>query len=103
VSWRSNIERPVDVLEKDFVELEPEFQDTVLGHRSRLREYFEENNEKDVPRHPYKIYSELRKKEGTYKINKTFADKRILAIEWALNYLKEEFEEKWNKKLENSS
>lgn len=101
MSWRHRVGVPGDVLDKDFTELDPEFQDLVLEHRARLREPFEENDEKQIPQHPYKIYSRLRKEEGVYDKKFMFADRRVLAIQWALDYLKEKYEEKWRARLKH--
>lgn len=61
-----------------------EFQEMVEQHREKFEPEFEENMNKDVPTHPYKIYRNI------VESNELSDEEKV-----ALEQMKDEFADKW--------
>ena len=67
-----------------------EFQEMVEQHRDKFEPKFEQNMNQDVPTHPYKIYRNI------VESNELSDEEKV-----ALEQMKDEFAEKWQR-LKNS-
>lgn len=90
--WDIGCKDPIVRYDRD--SLDREDNKKIDNYMMEFRGVFLKEFEKDVPRHPYKIFMELRKEEGMYGGYSPSWDQHKLR---ALEELKEEFEEEWER------
>lgn len=80
-----------NILKTDY-ELDLENRNKVDDFKNNYRETFKEEFRSKIPRHPYKLYMELRKEEGLYGgYSPNWNHHKLRALE----ELKNEFTDKW--------
>lgn len=79
------------VLESERKVLDRETVEEIERWKEEFRPRFEEEFEEKYPRHPYKIFMEIRKEEGLYPSVYQKDEPKMRA----LKELKEEYEDRW--------
>ena len=82
-------------LEKPARELPEPFFKEVQSFIDQYRQRFQENMEKEIPTHPYKVMMAVKKEEGLYMGDKYDFSEEELGLERALQELYSHHKEKW--------